>query len=404
MKKCSSAIIGISGFGRTHLNISEKLEKDGVMNLAAICEINFESNRGIIDELEKRGVKYYRNYVEMLESEKNLDFVSISTPLHLHKKMAVDVMKSGSHVLLEKPPAVTIQDMDEIIGTSLAAERHCAVDFMMTSGKAFLALKRYIMDGRLGKITSITGKGLWKRLDDYYSRTPWAGKLAVNGSYVLDGSVTNPLSHILNNMMLLAGVSGGNSISAVTAELYHAHSIEGEDTSCIKAEMDNGTDLFFFTTLCNAVQLDPSIIIEGTLGKAVWNIGGDLELICGTQKETYRFVEVSLVENMYRNLCAVIVGEEKELYCSAADTRNFVLASNGAFESSAVVHDIPSRYIRRYEDEGSTATDISDIDNIIQKAVEGKKLFSEIGVEWAVGGKRVQMRNYKEFGMFKGVL
>lgn len=68
-------------------------------------------------------------------------------------------------MLLEKPPAVTIQDIDEIISAAEETGRLCAVNFLLTSSKSFLDLKNRVKEGRLGKIRKIAGAGLWKRLD-----------------------------------------------------------------------------------------------------------------------------------------------------------------------------------------------------------------------------------------------
>ena len=365
-----------------------------------MCDTNYEANREKIDELSRRGVKFYNDYLDMLEQEQELDIVSISTPIQLHRKMAVEAMEKGFNVLLEKPPAVTIQDIEKIIATSVRTKRLCAVNFPQTSGKAFNQLKTYVEKGKLGKIISITGVGMWKRLDSYYTRTPWAGKLLVNDNYVLDGTINNPLAHLINNMMFLATCAGAEKVTAVTAELYHAHNIEGEDTSCLKAEMDNGMNLFYYATLCSKTQQIPYIIVEGTEGKAKWNYSNELEIEVGGKTEKTSFETEVFMENMYRNLIATISDETIKLFCSIEQTRNFVLTSNGAFESSGKIHAIPPQHIKRYDEEGSVATEIIDM-NKIEDIAKEHKLFSEAGIDWAIKGKRFDLSDYKEFGMFK---
>lgn len=411
MKVCKAGIIGIGGFGKTILRTLNELESEGILKLEAVSETMYDSNKERIEELTAAGVRYYKNYKDLLEKEKDIDFIAIPTPIHLHKQMSTDAMKAGFHVLLEKPPAVTVQDMDDIIKTSDETGRLCAVDFMNASGEAFVNLKNIIREGELGTIKTITGAGLWKRTDSYYSRTDWAGKLVVNGSYVLDGTVNNPLSHLLNNMLLLAHAAApqkpctsGNNVSDVTGELYHAHHIEAEDTSCIRIEMDNGIQLLYYATLCHSEDAVPFIIVEGTEGKAYWNyqnlletsIHGNVEKVSGKSLEG-----LVLYKNVVSNLCRVIAGEEQELYCPVQATRSFVLASNGAFESSGEMHAIQPEFITRTAEDNTFATCINGIENWINKGIAEKKLFSELGIKWAVQGKRFNVKNYKDFNMFR---
>jgi predicted dehydrogenase len=268
-----------------------------------------------------------------------------------------------------------------------------------------------VAGGALGDIRAITGVGLWRRLDEYYSRTGWAGKLAVNGNYVLDGTVCNPLSHLLNNMLLLArsATNGGCAcVSKVTAELYHAHDIEGEDTSCLRVEMGNGVLIHFYATLCHEGNETPYIEVEGACGKARWDFEGNLRLeAAGEAAESMRRAAGPpgyegcnpLIVNMARNLIDVAEGREDKLYCSVQDTFGFTKAMNGAFLSSGGTRGIPDRFVRRYPDGGSVATDLAGIKDLILRAAEQRKLFSEMGVEWAVPGSETSMKDFNSFSM-----
>jgi predicted dehydrogenase/dienelactone hydrolase len=396
------AIIGINGFGGTHVGAALRLGQAGEFVLQAVCESNFEASREKIEELTAAGVVCYRDYRDLLKNESGLDFVIVSTPIHLHRAMAVDILESGNNVLLEKPPAVTIQDVDSIVDATVRTGKTCAVDFMMTSGRAFLELKERIGRGELGAIRTITGKGLWKRLDSYYERAAWAGKLICNREYVLDGTLNNPLSHVLNNMLMLADAAVPLQIDTVTAELYHGHEIEAEDTSCVRVAAASGIELLFFATLCSPDEEEtPEIVVEGTLGTAKWSYNNSLEIAAGGQTYQVSYGKEDTFGRMYSNLYRVITGAEEKLHCSIADTRNFVLATNGAFESSGKPHGIAGCYLKKYAEDGSQATEIRDISAIIDRAYREKKLFSEINIPWAAAGKPVCMADYKQFRLFR---
>src|SRR5690606_26413882 len=143
-------LIGISGFGATHgrviLNLSDR--KD--LECDAFADIKVDPNDPIYRGLVSNGAKYYKDYKDMLDNHRDLDFVVIATPIPLHNPMAVYVLNKGFNVLLEKPPAVTIQDLDAIIKAKQDSGKLCAVDFQNTSHKSFIQLNDILCEGKLG--------------------------------------------------------------------------------------------------------------------------------------------------------------------------------------------------------------------------------------------------------------
>lgn len=395
-------LIGISGFGSIHLRSIEQLQGK-MVDLKAIVATSYEKNKEVIDRLTSQGVKYYQDYRLMLDNHKDLDFVVISTPIHLHAPMAIDAMEKGFHVLLEKPPAVTIQDIDAIIETKKKTNRICSVNFQNTSGKAFRKLLEYIKEGRLGKIKSIVGVGRWKRDESYYQRNSWAGKLVVDGNYVLDGTINNPLAHLLNNELIIAETEkpGGGVPEKVQAELYHAHKIESEDTACVRIITHGGIEIYFYSTLCNREEETPFIIVETEKAKAYWwfsnrfkieYVEGTVEEFDGGKEDLFVNIYVNMIEHMF---------EGKELYCPVEITRNFVLASNGAFKSSREIFDIPDEYIEVENEGGKVYTYIKGIRQIIDEASLNRKLYSEINVSWAQKTNVFDLKGYNYFNILK---
>ncbi|MEM2970618.1 MAG: Gfo/Idh/MocA family oxidoreductase, partial [Candidatus Bathyarchaeia archaeon] len=149
--------------------------------------------------------------------------------------MTIETLENGYNLIVEKPPAATIQDLDEMLEAERKSGKFCAVGFQFLYMKTVRKLKEYICDGKLGEIEKVLVKGKWKRQDSYYERTPWAGKFIYNGQYVLDGTINNPLAHFLMNSLYFASRKRGEADNPklVRAELYRGHQIEGEDTSCL---------------------------------------------------------------------------------------------------------------------------------------------------------------------------
>lgn len=397
-------LIGINGFGRSHVRTVLKLIKKGRIECIAFADVKVDTEDEQYNELVGLGAKYYEDYNEMLDKHSELDFVAIATPIALHKPMAVNALNKDFNVFLEKPPAVTIQDLDEIIDASRKSGRLCGVDFQNTSGKAFKLLIEKIQAGELGDIQRVVGVGMWKRTQDYYERTSWAGKLMHNEHYVLDGTINNPLAHLLNNCLIVAG--GGYAEKAtperVQAELYKGHDIESEDTACVRINAENGVEIMFYTTLCNSINDVPYIRVYGSRGQIYWNYRNTLEIAFNDgRKDSFTFKEEDLYENMFLNFIDAIEDKNLRLNSSIHDCRSFVLASNGAFESCGRTIKIPDENLI-IENEGETiSTYIKDIEKIFERATKEYKLFSELPIEWAVKTKPFSTKGYTSFELFR---
>ena len=385
------------------MRIAETLEKEGLIKLEAVVIRNPEKYRREVEHFKDRSVKIYRSYEELLEAEKGrIEAVTLPTAIHQHKDMTVKALEHGFNVLVEKPPAATIQDLNEMIEAEKRSGKICAVGFQSQSKTVVRKLKEHICNGKLGEIKAVLVKGKWKRLDSYYERNAWAGKFMHEGKYVLDGTINNPLAHYLMNALYFASREWQKAAFPlkVRAELYRGHRIEGEDTSCLVAEVDGGARVFFFGTLCSPFQSNPTHRIIGTKGIAEWTLkdhayikynNGEVEVI----KEDGKNERVE----MFRNFARHLRGLDEEINCPLEMTKPFVLAVNGAYESAGKIKQIPDKFIIRKPENNSISTTIIGIEEIIDKAFETQKLYSDLGVEWAYKTQFFPLKNYNKFSL-----
>jgi predicted dehydrogenase len=90
---------------------------------------------------------------EMLQKEE-LDYVDIALPTYLHAGAAVAAMESGCHVLCEKPMARTVEQCEQMMATSHAADRKLMTAHCLRFWPAYEYLKDCIDSGRLGEVVS----------------------------------------------------------------------------------------------------------------------------------------------------------------------------------------------------------------------------------------------------------
>jgi D-galactose 1-dehydrogenase len=110
VKSYSIAIIGVGKISLDqHLPV---IAKDSRFKLAGLV-----SQRG----LQQPGVPTFRTPAELYAALPDLDAVAICTPPSVRHAIAREALDAGKHVLLEKPPAPTMAEMNDL--TAYAAER-----------------------------------------------------------------------------------------------------------------------------------------------------------------------------------------------------------------------------------------------------------------------------------------
>ncbi len=381
-----AAVIGIGGFGRTHVGALRQMETEGLARLAAAAQPPLPAVEGDIARLREAGVPVYDDWQEMLAKEQP-EAVTIATPVSLHYPMASAALAAGAHVLLEKPPVPAVEMLDRLVAQSEAASRLCAVDFQMLSGGTTRALKDLVVSGALGSVRRVTGIGLWKRLDSYYQGAPWHGRLRQGEEWALAGPVANALGHVLNQCLYFAAPGAGFAQPRrIEAEMFQAHAgIENEDTAAVRVSTDAGSAVGFYVTFCAAQQQTPWIELDAEKATVRWDYDRALEIRWRDGREERRdFGADARIDHvkMFRNFFRSMAGEES-LLCPMSAARAFTAAVAGAYAAGTPVRRVNADFVERVPDGDSVATLIRGVEEDIRRAAAAGALFTEAGAPWA---------------------
>jgi predicted dehydrogenase len=101
-----------------------------------------------------------RDYREIL-ARTDIDAVLIATPDHWHKQAAVDAMKAGKDVYLEKPMIHIYSDGPEIIETAKSTNRILQVGSQRVSSVVYAKAKELLASGAIGELNMIAAR--WDR-------------------------------------------------------------------------------------------------------------------------------------------------------------------------------------------------------------------------------------------------
>jgi len=114
MKTPRIGLIGIGGFGSAHVEHLGLLHERGEIRLTAAADPVFPQFRKSVERLKSLGARIFESSRELLESGL-VDAVTCATPIPVHASMELDLAERRMPFYMEKPPAVTIQDMDRVI-------------------------------------------------------------------------------------------------------------------------------------------------------------------------------------------------------------------------------------------------------------------------------------------------
>jgi len=150
-KKIPVAVIGAGIMGYNHIRTYSKMS---TVTLVAVADIDEKRGRAIAEEFNTR---FYKNYRELILKEKP-EAVSIVVPTSLHKTVAIDCIKLGMHVLVEKPLALNTKDAKEITRYATKQKRILFVGHIERFNPAVISLQKILQKKELGKIISIAIK------------------------------------------------------------------------------------------------------------------------------------------------------------------------------------------------------------------------------------------------------
>ncbi len=395
----NACLIGVTGFGRTHLDDLVAEVGRGEARLVAATVVNPREAKKECAILRELGCAVYSDYAAMLEERgSECDICFIPTGTHWHAPMTINALRHGTNVFVEKPAAATVQDIDAMKRAAEEAGRFVAVGFHGLYASETASMKRIILDGRLGRISSARFMAHWPRARSYYQRNDWAGRLRVGGAFALDSPINNAFAHQLNMVCFLAGREERASarLVSVEAELHRAHEIESADTACIRLETEEDVVLFGAASHCSQAFSDPEIIVEGEKGALHWTPERVALRTDGTVERVFTSdPHQAMRKAIMKRLRERLVHADARI-CDLDVARAQTLAVNGAHESSEI-HPIPQHHVERVESDGEEFRVIPGVDGVIREAFERMLLFSELGAPWARSGRKVDLSRYERF-------
>ena len=151
--------LGFIGVGRqASFLLNGFINIDGVKVLAASDVYGVKRQRfeqKVSEHYKSKGttvdVKTYEKYQDLL-ARQDIDAVVIAVPDHWHALIALDALKSGKDVYLEKPLTFTIQEGKMLRAAVRKYDKILGVGSQQRSDPNFQHAVKLVLDGKLGEI------------------------------------------------------------------------------------------------------------------------------------------------------------------------------------------------------------------------------------------------------------
>jgi predicted dehydrogenase len=223
MKKIGIALLGTGWVAERHIRA---FQQSGRFRVIGGCKGKHRH-----DELDRFcrqwGISPYRSYEELLES-KDVEAVAILTPTSLHFEQAMRAIEAGKHVLLEKPVALDISQIDTMIKATKDSGLVIFPAHNFIYRPVIIKAKELIEAGKLGTISYASFRSI------HFLAAPdgWRKDLRIAGG----GALIDSGMHLVYQSTYLMGRP--TRLVAFKAKKHYLQ-LEGEDIAQISLTYPN---------------------------------------------------------------------------------------------------------------------------------------------------------------------
>jgi predicted dehydrogenase len=152
MRRLRVGIVGLGAFGESHIRAYRALPN---VEIAAVASRSPARAKEIA---EIYGIPAWYGSHEELIADATIDAVSVTTAEHEHRAPAVTALRSGKHVLVEKPIATTLDDAEAILAAAREASRILMPGHILRFEPKYAGAREAAASGALGQIVSISAR------------------------------------------------------------------------------------------------------------------------------------------------------------------------------------------------------------------------------------------------------
>lgn len=254
-----------------------------------------------------------------------IDAIVVCTETGMHAQHAIEAMRAGAHVLIEKPADITVARIDEVIAVRDELGATAGVVSQHRFDAATERTLEALRSQRLGTITSaVASLSLW-RDQAYYDSGGWRGTHGLDGG----GALMNQGIHLVD--LLLAAMGPAVEVFGRTATRAHER-IEVEDVAVATVRFASGALAVIHASTAAHPGGEVLLRVHGDRGTAV--IRDDRLEWLGVEAVADDGGEDDSLERQYLDLISA-VHERRQPRVALEDSRAAVALITAVYESAS---------------------------------------------------------------------
>lgn len=149
-----------------------------------------DPNRDSLEKFDEYygGGKFLTDDYKNLIAREDINAVFIISPDYCHEEHAVEALKAGKHVFLEKPLGITIEECDNILKAAMKYNRKLFLGHNMRYFPSVLKMKEVIDSGVIGNIQAVWCRHFVSYGGDAYFKDWHSERKNINGLLLQKGA------------------------------------------------------------------------------------------------------------------------------------------------------------------------------------------------------------------------
>lgn len=244
-------LIGLGFMGEVHARHYRANPKVGRLAVASPVPAERERAQKLYE------AEVFEDYREMLAAFRP-DAADVCTPNATHPVMAIAALEAGAHVLVEKPLALSLAEIDRVNEAAERAGRRVLVAHSLRFSDAYARGHEFLSGGKIGDPLFLIGKYKWYK--DFHKYSAWKRDPAASGG----GMLMQSGIHIVDTLVWYAGARPVEVSGRADKLLFKEFAIE--DNFLGTVTFANGVLAHFIGSSATKGFIDYGVEAYGTAG------------------------------------------------------------------------------------------------------------------------------------------
>jgi len=192
-------IIGLGFMGMTHFEAAKQVKGGRIAAIATRSEKKLAGDWSDIQgnfgprgsaTTDLTGIKKYREHHELL-ADPEIDLVNICLPTDQHESVAIEALKAGKHVLVEKPIAIELTAAERMLAAAKQAGKLLMVAQVLPFFPEFRWARECVESGKYGRLRAASFKRIiappeWSQsIKDFKKLGGWGVDLHIHDNHFI---------------------------------------------------------------------------------------------------------------------------------------------------------------------------------------------------------------------------